>query len=97
MNYREECSAFREVIVYRQFLSTQAWYFDRDDVALPGVHEFFKLKSAEEREHAEKLMAYQNMRGGRIVLQTTKVGIYYILYTIYHCFISHSNISFISH
>merc|ERR1712043_79784 len=44
-------------------------YFDRDDVALPGFAKFFKASSDEEREHAEKLMAYQNKRGGRIVLQ----------------------------
>ncbi|XP_023933434.1 soma ferritin [Lingula anatina] len=47
----------------------QAYYFDRDDVALPGFHKFFKKASEEEREHAEKLMKFQNQRGGRIVLQ----------------------------
>merc|ERR1719216_689235 len=47
-------------------------YFDRDDVALPGFAKFFKASSDEEREHAEKLMAYQNKRGGRIVLQDIK-------------------------
>merc|ERR1712226_439518 len=45
------------------------FYFDRDDVALKGFAKFFKKSSDEEREHAEKLMAYQNKRGGRIVLQ----------------------------
>uniref|UniRef100_K1QAG9 Ferritin n=1 Tax=Magallana gigas TaxID=29159 RepID=K1QAG9_MAGGI len=50
----------------------QALYFDRDDVALPGFHKFFKHSSDEEREHAEKLMKYQNKRGGRIVLQDIK-------------------------
>ncbi|MFG1580539.1 50S ribosomal protein L19e, partial [Staphylococcus aureus] len=44
-------------------------YFDRDDVALPGFAKYFKHNSEEEREHAEKLMKYQNKRGGRIVLQ----------------------------
>jgi len=44
-------------------------YFDRDDVALPGFAKYFKGNSEEEREHAEKLMKYQNKRGGRIVLQ----------------------------
>jgi len=47
-------------------------YFDRDDVALPGFAKFFKASSDEEREHAEKLMKYQNKRGGRIVLQDIK-------------------------
>lgn len=48
---------------------SMGWYFDRDDVALPGFATFFKKSSGEEREHAEKLMKYQNKRGGRIVLQ----------------------------
>merc|ERR1719402_1538803 len=45
------------------------YYFDRDDIALPGFHKFFNELSDEEREHAEKLMKFQNQRGGRIVLQ----------------------------
>lgn len=48
---------------------SMAFYFDRDDVALPGFHKFFKKASDEEREHAEKLMKYQNKRGGRVVLR----------------------------
>jgi len=51
---------------------SMAYYFDRDDVALPGFSKFFKKSSDEEREHAEKLMKYQNKRGGRIVLQDVK-------------------------
>jgi len=47
---------------------SMAWYFDRDDVALPGFHKFFKKQSDEEREHAEEIMKYQNMRGGKVVL-----------------------------
>jgi len=48
---------------------SMAFYFDRDDVALPGFSKYFKKASEEEREHAEKLMKFQNKRGGRIVLQ----------------------------
>ena len=48
---------------------SMAYYFDRDDVALPGFFKFFKKQSDEEREHAQKFMKYQNQRGGRIVLQ----------------------------
>lgn len=43
-------------------------YFDRDNVALRGLAKFFKESSEEEREHAEKLMKYQNKRGGRVKL-----------------------------
>ena len=42
---------------------------DHPDVALPGFYKFFKKASDEERDHAEKLMCYQNKRGGNIVLQ----------------------------
>ncbi|XP_072514770.1 ferritin, lower subunit [Salminus brasiliensis] len=45
-------------------------YFDRDDVALPNFSSFFLERSVKEREHAEKLLEYQNMRGGRVLLQT---------------------------
>jgi len=51
---------------------SMAFWFDRDDVALPGFAKFFRKSSEEEREHAEKLMSYQNKRGGRIVLQDIK-------------------------
>ncbi|CAL1549034.1 unnamed protein product [Lymnaea stagnalis] len=50
----------------------QGFFFDRDDVALPGFSKYFKNLSHEEREHAEKLMSYQIKRGGRIVLQDVK-------------------------
>ncbi|URD83774.1 hypothetical protein MUK42_02362 [Musa troglodytarum] len=45
-------------------------YFDRDNVALKGFARFFKDSSQEERDHAEKLMEYQNKRGGRVKLQS---------------------------
>lgn len=51
---------------------SMSFYFDRDDVALPGFASFFKKSSDEEREHAEKLMKFQNKRGGRVVLQDIK-------------------------
>nr|ABD66598.1 iron-binding protein [Pyrus pyrifolia] len=45
-------------------------YFDRDNVALKGLANFFKESSEEERDHAEKFMEYQNKRGGRVKLQS---------------------------
>nr|ADR71731.1 ferritin subunit 1 [Argopecten irradians] len=51
---------------------SMSFYFDRDDVALPGFAKYFKKASDEEREHAEKFMKYQNKRGGRAVLQDIK-------------------------
>ena len=54
---------------------SMAYYFDRDDVAFDGFHKFFNKQSDEEREHAQKLMHYQNMRGGRVLLGDIKVSL----------------------
>jgi len=51
---------------------SMAAYFDRDDVALHGYSKYFLEQSGEEREHAQKLITYQNKRGGRLVLQDIK-------------------------
>merc|ERR1711996_33606 len=50
-------------------MGAMACYFDRDDVALKGFSKRFADNSTEEREHAQKLINYQNMRGGRVVFQ----------------------------
>jgi ferritin heavy chain len=52
--------------------SSMAFYFDRDDISLPGLSKFFLKSSEEEREHAHKLMKYMNSRGGRVFLQDIK-------------------------
>jgi ferritin heavy chain len=64
-----EMTQFKKKPIKFQF---QAYYFDRDDVALPGMHWYFKHASDEEREHAMKLLKYLNKRGGRIILQDIK-------------------------
>ncbi|XP_008559228.1 soma ferritin [Microplitis demolitor] len=51
---------------------SMAFYFDKHDVALQGLHHYFKQASDEEREHAMKFMTYQNKRGGSIVLTDIK-------------------------
>ncbi|XP_072348657.1 ferritin heavy chain B-like [Scyliorhinus torazame] len=55
-----------------KILGLASSYFDRDDVALRHFAEFFKEQSHEEQEHAEKLMEFQNKRGGRIILEDVK-------------------------
>uniref|UniRef100_A0A1W7RAJ3 Ferritin n=1 Tax=Hadrurus spadix TaxID=141984 RepID=A0A1W7RAJ3_9SCOR len=76
-NYDEECEkGINKQINMELYASyvylSMAYHFDRDDVALPGFHKFFKKMSDEEREHAQKLLKYQNQRGGRIVLEDIK-------------------------
>lgn len=72
-NFHEDCeAAINKQINMELFASytymSMAFYFDRDDVAFMNVKKYFLKASEEEREHAMKLMSYQNMRGGRIFL-----------------------------
>ena len=39
----------------RFVLVLKAYHFDRDDVALPGFHQFMLKQSDEERGHAQKV------------------------------------------
>lgn len=43
-------------------------YFNRDDIGIHKLVEYFNKASLEEREHANKLMEYQNLRGGVVQL-----------------------------
>jgi ferritin heavy chain len=47
-------------------------YFDRSTVGLNNIADFFKKSSDEEREHAHKLMKYQNLRGGIVKFSDIK-------------------------
>ncbi|XP_067333120.1 ferritin, middle subunit [Channa argus] len=76
-NYHRDCeAAINRMVNLELFASytytSMGFYFSRDDVALPGFAHFFKEESHEEREHAEKLLSFQNKRGGRIFLQDVK-------------------------
>ncbi|CAI9779200.1 unnamed protein product [Fraxinus pennsylvanica] len=73
--FSEECEAAINEQINVEYNVSYAYhsmyaYFDRDNVALKGLANFFKESSEEEREHAEKLMQYQNIRGGRVKLHT---------------------------
>ncbi|GFY36012.1 soma ferritin [Trichonephila clavipes] len=52
--------------------AAMAFHFDRDDVALANISKFFKESSDEEKEHAYKLMKFQNQRGGTVLLKDIK-------------------------
>ncbi|KAM7372631.1 hypothetical protein PAMP_009786 [Pampus punctatissimus] len=76
-NYHRDCEAAINRMVNMELFASytytsMAFYFSRDDVALPGFSHFFKENSDEEREHAEKLLSFQNKRGGRIFFQDIK-------------------------
>ena len=50
----------------------QAFHFERDDVAMPGLAKYMRKSSDEKVEHAQTLMKYQNDRGGEISLEDIK-------------------------
>lgn len=73
-NFHQECEgAINKQINMELHASyvylSMAYSMNNVEVALPGFFKFFKKCSDEERDHAEKLMKYQNMRGGNIILQ----------------------------
>ncbi|KAJ4847571.1 hypothetical protein Tsubulata_015396 [Turnera subulata] len=73
--YEDECEAAINEHINVEYNASYVYhalfaYFDRDNVALKGMAKFFKESSEEERDHAEKLMKYQNIRGGRVTLHS---------------------------
>jgi ferritin heavy chain len=73
-NYHTESEAAINKQIYIELHASYVYqsmslYFDRDDVALRGFHKFFHKRSDEQRDRADKLMKYQNKRGGRVMLQ----------------------------
>ncbi|KAM7264930.1 hypothetical protein ACFE04_002613 [Oxalis oulophora] len=74
-NYLDQCEAAINEQINVEYSASYVYhsmyaYFDRDNVALKGLAKFFKESSEEERGHAEKFMAYQNLRGGRVKLHS---------------------------
>jgi len=74
MNFATECEAAVNKQVNMELhafyvYTSMSFYFDRDDVALPGFAKYFKAAAAEERNHADQLMTFQNKRGGRLLLK----------------------------
>jgi len=73
-NYDDACETAVNTTVNAQhyasyvFLSMSS-YCDRHDVALPGLHKLLSEHSEKMKEDAEKLIKYQNERGGKLKLQ----------------------------
>jgi len=77
MNFHEQSEAGINKQINMELYASYVYlsmshYFNRDDVALGYLSKWCDKSSDEEREHAKKLMAYQNKRGGRIVLQNVQ-------------------------
>ena len=67
---RLELKSYFQILISSFFFCIKSVYFDRDDVALNGLSRFFKHLSERENSNADKLIEYQNLRGGRVVLTT---------------------------
>ncbi|CAO3612003.1 unnamed protein product [Cunninghamella blakesleeana] len=50
------------------YLSMASWA-SHSSVALPGLEKFFRESAEEEREHAQHLIDYLNMRGGKVIIR----------------------------
>ena len=61
----------------------QASYFQRADVALPGVQKFFAAAALEEREHAQMLIDYINERGGNNQFEQISVIHLYLINSLF--------------
>jgi ferritin heavy chain len=51
---------------------SMALYFDRHDVALPGLKKFFQKNSEDEHDHAKQFMDFLNKRGGCVTYADAK-------------------------
>ena len=74
-NWSEECEKELNLQINREYQASYIYhaissYFGRGNVGLDKLKDFFGKQSLEEREHADKLMNYQNMRGGKVLLNT---------------------------
>jgi ferritin heavy chain len=72
-NWSKECEQILNIQINLEYWASlqyhfMASYFDRSEIGLNNIVEFFKKASLEEREHADKLMSYQNKRGGNVIL-----------------------------
>jgi ferritin heavy chain len=74
-NWSQECEKALNQHINKEYQASYQYhclstYFDRDDIGYPQLVKYFNNASLEEREHADKLMKYQNMRGGKVELFT---------------------------
>ena len=76
-NWSKECEDKLNDQINREYQASLSYhvistYFNRDDIGLQKLVDYFNKASLEEREHADKLMNYQNMRGGVVRIESIK-------------------------
>jgi ferritin heavy chain len=73
LDYHEECEAAINEQINIEYNISYVYhalhsFFDRDNIGMPGLAKYFKDGSDEERDHAQLLITFQNIRGGRVKL-----------------------------
>ena len=82
-NWTKECEDALNDQIHLEYQASHQYhlmftYFDQDTVGLDKVAAFFEKNSVEERTHADALMKYQNLRGGRVNLEFRQVSLDYL-------------------
>lgn len=72
-NWSKDCEIELNKQINREYQASLGYhnlscYFNRDDIGINKLVDYFNKASLEEREHADKLMNYQNIRGGIVRL-----------------------------
>ena len=78
-NWSQRCESELNTHIIKEYDASYTYhllstYFDRDNVGLNKLVEYFNKASIEEREHADKFMKYQNMRGGIVKLGNININ-----------------------
>lgn len=61
----------KELFAHYTFLS-MGFHFQRDDIDLPNVRQYFKTSAKEEMKHAHMFIEYLLKRGGQLMLNSVK-------------------------
>ena len=77
-NWSTQCESSLNKQISSEYNASLAYhclanYFNRDDIGIQKLVDYFNEASLEEREHANKLMNYQNMRGGVVKIENINV------------------------
>jgi ferritin heavy chain len=70
-DWHKDCEDSLNVQINKEIAASATYqamwaYFARDDVGLENIAAFFKQESNDEREHSQKLIDYQILRGGKV-------------------------------
>ena len=76
-NWDQECEEYVNKQIGLEYWASLQYhaissYFSHHNVGLENIAKYFNKCSLEEREHADKLVEYQNKRGGRVIISEVK-------------------------